>query len=205
MTDAQDQNPEISKPSIDLVDPFIGVDGPGNTLCGPYTPLGLVRLGPDCVPPHPTNGYNSDQALQGFSHTHVSGTGGEGRFGNVRLTPFVGEPTTEPPTFSRRNEHSRVGLYQVCLEPGSIDVELTSSPRCGISRFQFPQGCDAHALRSWCSPFCDDVMFVIDHKCWSQYNGLRNVHHRPHCHVGYCVSHCCASSNTPIRVRGSHA
>ena len=146
LTDAQDQNPEISKPSIDLVDPFIGVDGPGNTLCGPYTPLGLVRLGPDCVPPHPTNGYNSDQALQGFSHTHVSGTGGEGRFGNVRLTPFVGEPTTEPPTFSRRNERSRVGLYQVCLEPGSIDVELTSSPRCGISRFQFPQGCDANVL-----------------------------------------------------------
>ena len=33
--------------TIDDVDPFIGIDGPGATLCGPYHPLGLVRLGPD--------------------------------------------------------------------------------------------------------------------------------------------------------------
>ena len=63
--------------SIEDVDPFIGVDGPGATLCGPYHPLGVVRFGPDTVPPHRTNGYRSDFPLQGFSHTHVSGTGGK--------------------------------------------------------------------------------------------------------------------------------
>ena len=52
--------------TIDDVDPFIGIDGPGATLCGPYHPLGLVRLGPDTVAPHRTNGYRSDFPLQGF-------------------------------------------------------------------------------------------------------------------------------------------
>ena len=30
--------------SIEDVDPFIGVDGPGATLCGPYHPLGVVGI-----------------------------------------------------------------------------------------------------------------------------------------------------------------
>ena len=42
--------------TIDDVDPFIGIDGPGATLCGPYHPLGQVRFGTDTDPPHRTNG-----------------------------------------------------------------------------------------------------------------------------------------------------
>ena len=98
----------ISEEPIDFVNPFIGVDGPGNTLCGPYTPFGLVRIGPDCLPPHPTNGYRSDRPLQGFTHTHVSGTGGEGRFGNLRVMPYLAHPTTSPKALSaqRRSQPS---------------------------------------------------------------------------------------------------
>jgi len=44
---------------LDQIDPFIAIDGYGNTLCGPYLPFSLVRLGPDTLPPHKTNGYIS--------------------------------------------------------------------------------------------------------------------------------------------------
>ncbi|MDC3123178.1 GH92 family glycosyl hydrolase [Gammaproteobacteria bacterium] len=136
----------ISEKPIDVVNPFIGVDGPGNTLCGPYTPFGLVRLGPDCLPPHPTNGYRSDRPLQGFTHTHVSGTGGEGRFGNLRVVPYLGAPDDIPEGFERSEEIAAVGLYGVCMSPGNIWVELTSTPRCGICRFSFPEGNEANIL-----------------------------------------------------------
>ena len=132
--------------TIDDVDPFIGIDGPGATLCGPYHPLGLVRLGPDTVAPHRTNGYRSDFPLQGFSHTHVSGTGGEGRFGNVSLTPFVGPATLSPGSFERVDEAAKLGRYEVTLQPGKTKVSLTASPRCGVSRFVFPAGEQANLL-----------------------------------------------------------
>ncbi|MEM7218646.1 MAG: GH92 family glycosyl hydrolase [Pseudomonadota bacterium] len=123
---------------LDYVDPFIGVDGPGSTLCGPYHPLGLVRLGPDTVAPHRTHGYRSDLPLQGYSHTHVSGTGGEGRFGNVGVQAFSGHWTSVPMPFERHNETARVGYYSVEQGPGGIRVELTAAARCGVSRFTFP-------------------------------------------------------------------
>ena len=65
---------------ISYVDPFIGVEGRGHCLCGPYLPLSLVRLGPDTLIPHPNNGYDSHHPIIRFSHTHVSGTGGGGFF-----------------------------------------------------------------------------------------------------------------------------
>ena len=136
----------MAEQPLDLVDPFIGVDGPGNTLCGPYTPFGLVRLGPDCIPPHPTNGYRSDRPLQGFTYTHVSGTGGEGRFGNLRVVPYLGPPDNKPTGFGRSEERSKVGLYEVRLLPQDIVVKLTSSARCGICRFSFPKGGPANVL-----------------------------------------------------------
>ena len=68
---------------VEFVDPQIGVDR-GNCLIGPYRPFSLVRLGPDCEIPHKTTtGYCSDSPVIGFSHTHVSGTGGV----SLRLSP----------------------------------------------------------------------------------------------------------------------
>ncbi len=131
---------------VDHVDPFIGVDGAGATLCGPYHPLGLVRLGPDTVPPHRTNGYRSDLPLQGFSHTHVSGTGGAGRFGNIGLTPFIGPPRPDPAPNERLDERAGTGFYSVNLDPANIRAELTSTERCGLSRFTYPEGQQANLM-----------------------------------------------------------
>ena len=71
----------------DWVDVFHGVDGHGSCLPGPYRPLAMVRVGPDTLNPNPT-GYASGQGLLRFSHTHVSGTGGSGRYGNIGVVPL---------------------------------------------------------------------------------------------------------------------
>ena len=125
---------------LDHIDPFIGIDGFGNTLCGPYLPFSLVRLGPDTLPPHKTNGYKSGEPILHFSHTHLSGTGGTGRYGNISVMPFTGKPRLQIDASEISGETAQVGYYGVTLEPSKIRVELTSTPRTGIHRHTFPEG-----------------------------------------------------------------
>jgi putative alpha-1,2-mannosidase len=80
---------------IAYVDPFVGVDRDGNTVPGAAVPFGFANPSPDVVP-NPnfrfdTSGYESDKPIIGFSQTHVSGTGGESKYGNFRVTPQTGE------------------------------------------------------------------------------------------------------------------
>ena len=64
----------------DYVNPFIGTDEDGHTFPGALVPFGMVQLSPD----NGDNGYNwcsgyhyTSSHIQGFSHTHYSGTGAE--------------------------------------------------------------------------------------------------------------------------------
>lgn len=125
---------------ISEVDPFIGVDGAGNTLCGPFLPFGLARPGPDTIPPQSTNGYRSALPLLRFSHTHVSGTGGGGRYGNVGVTPFSGPPRLARAAFEKRSERAAPGSYAVRLAPDNVHAEITCTARCGVHRYTFPRG-----------------------------------------------------------------
>lgn len=127
------------------VDPFIGVDGPGNCLCGPYLPLSIVRLSPDTLPPNSTCGYKSEDPIVRFSHTHVSGTGGGGRYGNIGLTPYVGKAHPGVYAYDREAECAESGYYTVRLKPENIKVELTTTPRVGVHRYSFPDG-DDHSI-----------------------------------------------------------
>ena len=131
---------------VDWVDPFIGIDGMGNTLCGPYLPFSLVRLGPDTIPPQSTNGYRSNQPILHFSHTHVSGTGGGSRYGNIGVIPFSGTPRLSAGCFERENETAEPGYYAVTLLPGGVRCELTVTPRVGVHRYTFPAGAQANLL-----------------------------------------------------------
>lgn len=139
-------------PLRDHVDPFIGVDGAGNCLPGPYLPFSLVRLGPDTLnlPDYPfsspTTGYRTHQPIVQFSHTHVSGTGGGGRYGNIGVTPLIGYPRFTADPYQRENERASAGYYAVRLLPAGIDVELTCTPRVGVHRYRFPQDVQAHLL-----------------------------------------------------------
>ncbi len=132
------------------VNSFLGVDGHGNCLPGPYRPLGMVRLGPDIAYPQPTHGYRTGSPVVRFSHTHVAGTGGCSRYGNIGVTPFCGEPRINQmtPFISMplrklvdalpQNEHGEVGYYSVRMMPWEVDVELTCTRHVGFHRYRYP-------------------------------------------------------------------
>ncbi len=140
------------KSPLQYVDPTLGV-GRGNCLIGPYRPLALVRVGPDCDGAIPsTTGYTTGKPVIGFSHLHMSGTGGIGRYGNIRLMPFTGDirtydvvPFFQPP-FARSvdavlaDESARVGYYRARQAAFGVGIELTSSEHVGVHRYRFDAG-----------------------------------------------------------------
>jgi putative alpha-1,2-mannosidase len=130
----------------EYVDPFIGTDGVGNCLCGPYLPFSLVRLGPDTLPPQTTNGYSSTAPIIYFSHTHVSGTGGGSRYGNIGVMPFTGRPRITVDASDRINEKAFPGYYSTMLTSSGVQVELSSTPRVGVHRYRFPLEAQANVL-----------------------------------------------------------
>lgn len=119
------------------VDPFIGVEI-GNTLPGAGLPFGMVRLGPDVAPPNNTTGYRSNKPIRGFSHNHVSGTGGGARYGNVLVIPQV-ETRNKFPSPAKFNEYARPGYYSVILsdKEGEVQCELTTTAKAGFHRYTF--------------------------------------------------------------------
>ena len=129
---------------VDYVNPFIGTGGHGHTYPGAVLPFGMVQLSPDngtegwdwC------SGYNySDSMIQGFSHTHLSGTG-VGDLCDISVLPMVNvQPTNEKIKckFSHGTEKASPGYYAVQLEDFNIHAELTTSLRCGFHRYTFPK------------------------------------------------------------------
>lgn len=128
------------------VNKFLGVDDGGNCLCGPYLPNGMVRLGPDTSYPMNTSGYNSKDPIVTFSHTHVSGTGGAGRYGNIGITPFVGVFRREIEPYEKKNEMADTMYYAVDLGNSGIHAEITCTQHVGVHRYTFPEGEGANIL-----------------------------------------------------------
>lgn len=129
---------------VDLVDPTIGVEGGGNVFPGPTLPYGLVKLGPDCGDLNPNAGYDASE-IHGFSHVHVSGTGGGPKYGNVLFMPTVGRLDLHA-TSPRKDERISVGYYGAELTASGVKVELSASRRAGFHRYTFPASKDAHIL-----------------------------------------------------------
>lgn len=133
-----------------LVNPFIGTDGHGHTYPGATLPFGMVQLSPDTH----TDGWDwcsgyhaSDYSIMGFSHTHLSGTGAAD-YGDILLMPTVGKIQLEPGNrenpdegyrsrFSHQNEKAEPGFYSVFLDDYKINVELTTTERCGFHKYIF--------------------------------------------------------------------
>ena len=108
------------------VDPFIGVDGGGNVFPGVCTPFGMVKLGPDCGNKDWNAGWNPDGNIHGFSHTHVSGTGGGCKYGNVLMLPLTGDIHLEDYSSPRANEKIVLGEYKVELPRYHTAARLTA-------------------------------------------------------------------------------
>jgi len=125
----------------DLVNPFIGTVGSGNTFLGAVLPYGMVQLGP-------YSRYDKDMnsgMIYGFSHTHVSGMAGGGNTarGNVNFMPVIlgsgDEKQIYQSHFKHNNETASPGYYSVVLDDYNIKAELTASTRTGFHRYTFPE------------------------------------------------------------------
>lgn len=138
------------------VNPFIGTGGHGHTYPGAVVPNGMIQPSPDtriyewdaC-----SGYYYEDTTINGFSHTHVSGTGCAD-YGDVLLMPTVGKQEYHPmgsksqqmaycSAFSHDNEVAQPGYYSVLLERYNVKAELTATKRAAIHRYTFPEAEDA--------------------------------------------------------------
>ncbi len=134
------------------VDPFIGTGtgsgGATNCFPGASMPFGMVQLSPDTE--STGAGYHYYQTdIQGFSMTHMSGAGAPSA-GDIFFTATTGAVHTQIQNFqssySHKLESASPGYYQVVLQRWGIQVNLTSTDRCGLARFVFPAGKRANVL-----------------------------------------------------------
>ncbi|MEU7786931.1 GH92 family glycosyl hydrolase [Amycolatopsis sp. NPDC049159] len=144
------------------VNPFVGTrpggadhgtgGGAGNTFPGAVAPFGMVQWSPDTVKSQPGGYFYDDNALTGFSLTHLSGAGCS-TYEDIPFIPYVGEVTTSPATdpshytskFSHTNEHATAGAYDVTLDSGA-KVELSATQRTGSARLTYPAGASSTLL-----------------------------------------------------------
>lgn len=106
---------------------------------GASVPFGFVSLSPD-TSHGSTSGYDSGGLFLGFSHTHVSGTGGAGKYGNFRVTPAIGDDAWGNLAFPKADEEASPGYYAVTVGRTGKEVraELTASRMAGFHRYRFP-------------------------------------------------------------------
>jgi predicted alpha-1,2-mannosidase len=132
---------------FELVNPFVGVDGGGNTVPGASVPFGFMSLSPDTTNGS-TSGYDSNGLILGFSATHVSGTGGAGKYGNFRVTPAIGGDAWGKLAFPKTDEQASPGYYAVTVgAPGKqVRAKLTASRLAAFHRYTFPATAEARIV-----------------------------------------------------------
>ncbi len=131
------------------IDPLLGVAGGGNVFPGPVEPFGMIKPGPDMAarPGHdPNSGWNEKDDIRGFSQTHVSGTGGGSKYGNILVQPTTGVIAKTDSASPRADEKASAGLYQVTLARYSIGVDITAARHAAIYRFRYPAEAQANLL-----------------------------------------------------------
>jgi predicted alpha-1,2-mannosidase len=137
MAVAQSANTQDKAHSID---PFTAADNGGNVFVGPTLPFGMAKPGPDMnIGKNDANaGWAGTGNIRGFSQTHVSGTGGGAKYGNVLIQPTVGAPVASGYDSPRSEERAEIGVYSVELARYRIKVEITAARRTALYRFTFP-------------------------------------------------------------------
>ena len=119
---------------------------------GADTPFGMIQWSPDTSPDAVQSGGGyayADSRINGFSLTHLSGTGCPS-YQDVPILPTEGPIGNSPgdtvATFTHAHEQATPGRYAVTLGPGPIDATLAVTTRTGIARFAFPSGTRSNVL-----------------------------------------------------------
>ena len=142
---------------IEKVNVFIGTNRMGHTYPGATAPFGMVQLSPETKRSNFFNEkgeYNSevynycvgyqyqDSVIQGFAHTHFSGTG-HSDLGDFLVMPTTGKVDLKADnfqsSFQHKNEKASPGFYSVMLDEHNILAELTASDRVGFHQYTFPK------------------------------------------------------------------
>ncbi|MBN2806539.1 MAG: GH92 family glycosyl hydrolase [Prolixibacteraceae bacterium] len=128
----------FAQPLHSYIDPLIGSEGKGNVFIGPSCPFGMVKPGPD-NDSDSNSGYSPDtlKPIFGFSHVHVSGTGGGPKYGNVSVMPYMGAFTQIEQPSLRTDQKLEAGFYGTTLINGNIRVEITTSSKVAFHRYFF--------------------------------------------------------------------
>ncbi len=119
------------------VDPRIGCEGVGRTFPGSSMPFGMCKPGPDCTVKPNAGWAPMPEVVIGFSQTHVSGTGGGQKYGNILIQPFFSGERNDY-SQQRASEDFALGYYATTFENG-IKTEITTSERCAFYRIHYPQ------------------------------------------------------------------
>ncbi|KAJ3238495.1 hypothetical protein HDU78_003450 [Chytriomyces hyalinus] len=141
--------PEVD--NLKWVDPRIGTDGDGHVWLGASVPNGMVKVSADSD--HVEPGYHPTRPIIGFSHTHVSGTGGGRSYQNMVLTPHFTtgnatllEPDTTTNTTNTRIpdfksqrdfEESKPGYYAVSLSTVKLNASITAAASFAKHQWSF--------------------------------------------------------------------
>ncbi len=128
------------------------VPGTVGEFPGADTPFGMMQWSPDTSPDAVQSGGGyayADSRINGFSLTHLSGTGCPS-YQDVPILPTEGAVGSSPEDtvaqFSHAHEQATPGRYQVALGPGPIGATLAVTTRTGIARFTFPSGTQSNVL-----------------------------------------------------------
>lgn len=96
------------------------------------------------------------EPVLGFSQTHVSGTGGGQKYGNILIQPFLANEDSKVSFTSilstRKTEEIALGYYSTTYDNG-IRTEITTDERCAYYRFHYPQVASKEALFIDCTHF----------------------------------------------------
>ncbi len=151
----------------DYVDPTIGSVGLGRVFIGPSCPYGMVKPGPDCGVDNNAGWESMPATVSGFSQTHVSGTGGGPKYGNILLNMF-GTPQ------HRLSEDIRLGYYSCTFKESNARVEITTAERASYYRITLPHSAKIsnsfdlqHFLGKSPVPKAREAQQYEDSKCWN--------------------------------------
>ena len=133
----------VASEPTDYADPTIGCSYNGHCFAAACVPFGLVQAGPDtgntwwdyC------SGYRfADTVIQGFSQTHLSGTGC-GDLGDVLVMPFTGAAdltrTNFASAYRKETQTVRPGFYEVTLDDAKARVAIAAAKHSAIYQIDY--------------------------------------------------------------------
>lgn len=121
------------------VNPMIGADNGGYTFPGAAVPYGMVKLGPDCNNLTENAGWQKDTPVVGFSHTHINGSGGGCKYGNILFMASTGEMNPADYASPYSDADAKVGLFSIHLDRYDIQTRLSATRHAGFHEYTFPE------------------------------------------------------------------